>query len=46
MASDLKIAYGNSRFAKRWGNKRISFEALTERLRTPIRTAETVEEYK
>lgn len=45
MASDLKIAYGNSRFAKRWGNKRISFEALTERLRTPIRTAETVEEY-
>ena len=28
MASDLKIAYGNSRFAKRWGNKRISFEAL------------------
>ena len=42
---DLKIAYGNSRKAKFWSNKSIKFDALCDRLRTPIRTSETAEEY-
>ena len=42
---DLKIAYGNSRQAKFWSNKTIKFEDLCERLKTPIRTSETSEEY-
>ena len=42
---DLPIAYGNSRQAKTWSNKTISFEDLKKRLKTPIRTMESVEEY-
>lgn len=42
---DLKIAYGNSRQAKFWSNKTITFDDLCERLKTPIRTSETSEEY-
>ena len=42
---DLKIAYGNSRTAKFWSNKTIKFEELCERLKTPVRTYETAEEY-
>lgn len=42
---DLKIAYGNSRKAKFWSNKAIKFNELCERLRTPVRTSETAEEY-
>ena len=42
---DLKIAYGNSGQAKFWSNKTITFEDLCERLKTPIRTSETSEEY-
>lgn len=42
---DLKIAYGNSRTAKFWSNKTIKFEELCERLKTPVRTSETAEEY-
>lgn len=42
---DLKIAYGNSRRAKFWSNKMTSFDALCERLKTPIRTSETSTEY-
>jgi predicted P-loop ATPase len=42
---DLKIAYGNSCFAKKWSNKAISWDALCERLKTTVRTTETVEEY-
>lgn len=42
---DLKIAYGNSRWAKFWSNKMTSFDALCERLKTPIRTSETSTEY-
>ena len=42
---DLNIAYGNSCMAKKWSNKTISWEALGERLKTTIRTPETVEEY-
>jgi predicted P-loop ATPase len=43
---DLKIAYGNSRFAKKWSNKEISFEALCARCQTVQRTTETVAEYQ
>jgi len=42
----MKIAYGNSRFAKKWSNKEIEFGDLCLRCRTPLRTAETVTEYK
>jgi predicted P-loop ATPase len=42
----MKIAYGNSRFTKKWVNKRTSFEEFCARLETPRRTTETVSEYK
>lgn len=42
---DLNIAYGNSRTAKFWSNKTIKFDELCDRLRTPIYTSETAEEY-
>jgi len=42
----MKIAYGNSRFAKKWSNKEITFGDLCYRFRNPLRTAETVAEYK
>ena len=42
---DLKIALGNSRQAKTWSNKTLSFEEICDRLRTPVRTSETAEEY-
>lgn len=41
----LAIAYGNSRQAKKWVNKEITFDALKDRLKTPIRTTESAEEY-
>lgn len=42
---NLAIAYGNSRQAKKWINKTITFEDLKERLKVPIRTTESAEEY-
>lgn len=42
---DLKIAYGGSCFAKKWSNKTITFDELCSRLKTTVRTPETVEEY-
>lgn len=42
---DLNIAYGNSRTAKFWSNKTIKFDELCDRLRSPIYTSETAEEY-
>lgn len=42
---DLKIAYGNSGQAKFWANKTIKFDELCDRLRNPVRTSETAEEY-
>ena len=42
---ELSIAYGNSRNAKKWVNKTIKYDALKERLKTPIRTTESAEEY-
>ena len=45
MMRELAIAYGNSRQAKKWVNKTITFDALKERLKTTIRTTESAEEY-
>lgn len=45
MMRDLAISYGNSRQAKKWVNKTISFDALKERLKTTIRTTKLAEEY-
>ena len=42
---DLAIAYGNSRKSRLWSNKITTFDALCERLKTPIRTTESAEEY-
>lgn len=42
---ELNIALGNSRQAKIWSNKTMSFETICDRIRTPIRTSETAEEY-
>ncbi len=42
---DLKIAIGNSRQAKFWSNKTMTFDEICDRLKTPIRTTETAEEY-
>lgn len=42
---ELKIALGNSRQAKIWSNKTMSFEAICARLNVPIRTSESTEEY-
>ena len=43
---ELGISYGTSCYARMWTNDTISFEALADRLRDPIRTPETVEEYR
>lgn len=42
---ELPIAYGNSRHARNWVNKKISYGGLKERLRVTIRTTESAEEY-
>ena len=42
---ELPIAYGNSRLAKTWINKNAWYEDIKERLRVPIRTTESAEEY-
>ena len=42
---ELPIAYGNSRLAKTWINKNARYEDIKERLRVPIRTTESAEEY-
>ena len=41
----LPIAYGNSCYAKTWANKTTTWKDLCERLKTTIRTTETMEEY-
>lgn len=41
----LAIACGNSCRAKTWSNKTITWEGLCEKLKTTIRTTDTVEEY-
>lgn len=42
---DLSIAYGDSRQAKHWVNKKICFDDLKKKLKVSIPTPETVEEY-
>ncbi|OXS26580.1 MAG: hypothetical protein BI182_02405 [Acetobacterium sp. MES1] len=42
---ELPIAYGNSCYAKKWSNKKITFDDLCQRLEHTVRTPETVEEY-
>ena len=42
---NLPIAYGNSCYARTWSNKTTAWDELCERLKTTIRTTETVEEY-
>lgn len=42
----MKIAYGNSRFDKKWKNSDISWEDFTAKVSVTMRTTETVEEYR
>lgn len=42
----MKIALGNSRRETRWRNQDVSWEEFCFRLKTTVRTAETVEEYR
>ncbi len=42
---EITISTGNNRFTKVWKNGSITFDDLKERLRTPLRTPESVEEY-
>ena len=42
---DLPIAYGHSSHAKKWSNTTTTFDDLCERLKTTIRTPESVEGY-
>lgn len=42
---ELKIAFGSCRNAKKWSNKTIAWDALLERLKTTVRTPESVSEY-
>ncbi|MBQ1490794.1 MAG: hypothetical protein IIZ39_02440, partial [Blautia sp.] len=43
--NNYKVAYGESRQAKKWRNATITWEELKERLRHPLRTGETMAEY-
>ena len=42
----MKIAIGTSRMDKHWKNKEMSWEAFIARVSQPLRTTETVEEYR
>lgn len=42
---DFKVAYGDSRQAKKWRNATITWNELRDRLAHPLRTGETVDEY-
>ena len=41
----MSIAYGNGRTAKFWTKKTIRVDELCDKLRSPIYTSETAEEY-
>ena len=43
---ELHIAYGNSSRTKKWRNVTTTWDELIDKLHTPLRTAETVEDYK
>ena len=42
---NYNVAFGENRKAKKWKNGTITWDELRERLRTPLRTAETQSEY-
>lgn len=42
----MKIAYGDSRTARKWKNNEISWEDFCKRVSTTQYTTETVEEYR
>ena len=42
----MKIAVANSRMAKKWSNRDMSWEDFTKKCSTTVRTTETVAEYK
>ena len=42
---ELKIAVANSRNARKWTNRGITWEALLERLSTTQKTVESIEEF-
>ena len=42
---NFKVAYGDSRQAKKWRNATITWEELRQRLSHPLRTGETMAEY-
>lgn len=42
----MKIAVGNSRMDKKWKNRDISWEDLIARVKSTIRTTETISEYR
>ena len=42
----MKIAFGMSRLDKKWKNREISWEDFLARVRQPIRTTETTDEYR
>ena len=42
----MKIAYGDSRTAKKWKNNEISWDDFCRRVSTTQYTTETVEEYR
>ena len=43
---EVIIYCGNNRQTKVWKEQKTTFEELCEKLRTPIRTSETSEEYR
>lgn len=45
LAATLTVSVGESRHSTNWIPKRISWERLVERMRTPVRTEETLAEY-
>ena len=42
----MKIAVGNSRMDKKWKNKDITWEDFISRVKSTIRTTETVSEFR
>ncbi len=45
MNRELSISIGNNRFATNWKNKTITFADLKDRLKSPVKTSESMAEY-
>lgn len=43
---ELSLAVGKTRFEKQWKNQRVKWSNLVAKLRNPVRTRETYQEYK